>query len=411
MGRFGQTRHSIRKQELSAEKRPGICATRDRRGRDAYRALMNRHTPSPHRTRCRRGPVSLLLMLSLSACGGDDSETVTGSDEPVDAPVPRTFLMGWSPIVPRAETRLLLEVIDSIAAVSEIMLLQQAVPWEALLAGASMDSLVQDVAQLTDFIEAKGMQIMFLVDPLDGFDRRLEHPALVEAGRSVVEPEIRAMHEEWVLRIAARVRPLWFGLASEINSLAASGDPGLYAEILDLINTLAPKVRQISPASRVFVSFQADQANGVLGATGGIDHFALIDDFDIDGLGLSSYPVFAFDDPSEVPANYFTAFDEATDLPLLMVEGGWSSEDVPWSTGTPEQQRQFFVVYERLLDGVDAEAWVMLTFTDIDFEALGLSPERALGRSNFGFMGIVDTELQRKPAYDEWLRIFSRPLQ
>lgn len=352
-----------------------------------------------------------LAILSLAACGGDATQPDPSPTVPPDAGEPRTFLMGWSPIAPRPETPLLLDLIDSIAAVSEVMLVQQGVPWEPLLAGAPMDSLVQDVAQLTDFIVAKGMQVMFLVDPLDGLDRTKEDPALVDAGRTILEPEIRTLHEEWVRQVASRVAPRWFGLASEINTMAALGDPTLYAEVLDLINTLSPQVRQISPASQVFVSFQADQANGVLGSTGGIDHFALIDDFDVDALGLSSYPVFAFDDPSEVPADYFAVFDQATALPLIMVEGGWSSENVPWSQGTPDQQRRFFTVYEGLLDGVDAEAWVMLTFTDIDFNNFGLPPDRALGLSNFGFMGILDVDLQRKPSYVEWARTFARPLR
>ncbi len=248
----------------------------------------------------------------------------------------------------------------------------------------------------------------FLVDPLDGLDRRREDPGLVDAGRSTLEPDIRATHEEWVRGIAQRVRPLYFGLASEINTLAARGDPVLYTELRDVINTLAPQVRQLSPTSRVFVSFQADEANGAFGDPI-IDHFALIDDFDIDALGLSSYPVFAFDSPDQVPSDYFTALDQATDLPLLMVEGGWSSEDTQLLNATPQEQIDFFRRYEQLLDGIQAELWVMVTFTDIDMTSLGLPPDRALALSNFAFMVILDTALRRKPSYAEWERIFSRP--
>lgn len=297
------------------------------------------------------------------------------------------------------------------AVVSEMAIVQNAVPWEPLLAGAPMDSLIQDQAQLTDLLASKGLDLIYLVDPLDGLDRTREADNLLALGRSILEPEIRQLHDEWVRQITARVRPAYMGLASEINTLAALGDPVLYAEILSMINALAPQVRQISPGTQVFVSFQVDQANGRLGSTGGIDHFALIDQFDIDALGLSSYPVFAFNDPSEVPDDYFTSFDNATDLPLLMVEGGWSSVDVPWSTGTPQKQADFFTRFETLLDGVNAVAWVMLTFTDLDIDSFGLTPERALTLSNFAHMGIMDTELRRKPSYAEWERIFGRPLR
>lgn len=351
--------------------------------------------------------LAVALAAGLSGC----AETSTGVDDPPNDDLdPRTYLMGFAPNAPRAELDLLLASIDSMSQVSDVTIVQQPVPWPELLAGASLDSLVEDRGGLTDYLRALGLQIIFLVDPLDGLDRRREDPGLIEAGRSILEPEIRDMHEEWVRRIAARVRPEYFGLASEINTLAARGDPVLYAEIKDLVNTLAPEVRAASPATSVFVSFQADEANGANAVIDPIiDHFALIDDYDIDALGLSSYPVFFYEDPADVPSDYFTRFDTATDLPLLMVEGGWSSEDVMWSPGDQQEQVDFLTKYELLLDSIDAEAWVMLTFTDLDIDALGLPPDRAQGLSNFAHMGVLDIDLQRKPAYTEWLRIFDRP--
>ncbi len=354
----------------------------------------------------RLGAIVALGALVVPGCGGSDDGS--GPPEPPDDTPARTYAMGFAPGAPRPDTELLLQLVDSMAQVADITIIQQPVPWAQILAGASLDSLVEDRGGLADFLRLKGLDIIFLVDPLDGLDRRKEDPGLVTAGRSIEEPEIRALHDEWVLKIASRVQPEWFGLASEINTLAALGDPDLYAAVLGMINDLAPQVRQRSPGTKVFVSFQADQANGKLGDPV-IDHFALIDDYDIDALGLSSYPVFAFDSPDDIPDDYFTPFDDATDLPLLMVEGGWSSATVPWATGTPQQQVDFLKRYETLLDGIDARAWVMLTFTDLDIDALGLPPDRAQGLSNFAHMGLLDSNLNRKPAYAEWARIFARP--
>jgi len=94
-----------------------------------------------------------------------------------------------------------------------------------------------------------------------------------------------------------------------------------------------------------------------------------------------------------------------------MVEGGWSSQSVPWSPrpSSHQQQIEFFRRYEQMLDGVRAEAWVMLTFTDLDVNALGLPPDQAEGLANFAYMGIMDVNLKRKPAYAEWQRIHARP--
>jgi hypothetical protein len=343
-----------------------------------------------------------LVAPALSACHPGDATEPGRQDA-------RTYAMGWAPTAPRADVSLVLAVMDSMSRVSDIAILQQPVPWPELLAGAPMDSLVEDRASVATYLRNLGMDIIFLVDPLDGLDRRKEDPGLVDTGHSILEPSIRALHDQWVLRIAQRVKPAYFGLASEINTLAARGDPTLYAAVRAMINDLAPQVRQRSPGTRVFVSFQADEANGRLGPEP-VDDFALIGDFDIDALGLSSYPVFAFDSPADIPADYFQKFADATDLPLLLVEGGWSSADVPWAHGTPEQQVELIDRFEELLDGVKAEAWVMLTFTDLDVNALGLDPERAAGLSNFAHMGILDTQLHRKPAYAAWERIYQRPL-
>lgn len=373
--------------------------------------------PSRHRPSRRRGISgwrgaggATALLLVAWGCGGSDGDGgTTGPPDPDPGPSARSYAMGWAPGAPRPDDELVLAVIDSMAAVSDVTLLQQAVPWTGLLAGVPLEDLLDERVELATFLRSRGLEIVFLVDPLDGLDRTREPPELVRAGRSLREPGIRALHESWVEGIAREIRPEWMGLASEINTLAARGDAELYAEIVSLVNTLAPRVRELSPGSRVFVSFQADEANGTL-VDPLIDHFALIDDFDIDALGLSSYPVFAFDTPEQVPESYFDPFDEATDLPLLMVEGGWSSGDVPWADGTPQEQVAYYDRYEILLDRIDARLWVGLTPTDLDVDALGLPPDRAQGLSNFALMGIWDVELERKPAFDAWARIFARPL-
>ena len=355
------------------------------------------------------GPTSRLGFLALAsmltACGDSIAPAPPPPPQPAQT---RSFAMGFAPGLPRPGTVAeVIEIIDSLVVVADATIIQQAVPWPELLAGVPMDSLVEDRSGLTDFLRARGLEIVFLVDPLDGLDRRREPFELVAAGRSLMEPAIRQMHEDWVRAIATRVQPEWFGLASEINTLAAQGDPALYAEILDLVNTLAPQIRARSPGTRVFVSFQADEANGAFGVPP-IDHFALIDDFDIDALGLSSYPVFAFDTPADVPADYFMSFAAATSLPLIFVEGGWNSADTQLTNGTPQEQADWVSRYAQMLDDVDAELMVLLTFTDFDIPALGLPPDRAATLSNFAFMGIFDTELRRKAAYGAWVAWFER---
>ncbi|MEJ2341588.1 MAG: hypothetical protein P8Y10_05230 [Gemmatimonadales bacterium] len=351
------------------------------------------------------------LALTPPACGGGGSpEGPAGPPSP--AAEPRTYAMGWGLTPPEPTEESIIATAQAMAEVAEYAIIQQPVPWARLFAGEELDDLVAESEGLARFLEALGLEIVFLLDPLDGLDRTSEPPELVEAGRSMLEPEIRAIHEAYALAIAREVRPAYFGLASEINTLAAHGDPVLYGEMVDLINALSPQIRAIIPAVSLFVSFQVDDAWNLFPLPPPhIDHFALVNDFDIDALGLSSYPVFVWDSPADIPANYFSRFRDVTDLPLILVEGGWSSEDVGGLQGDEGEQSEFFRRFEELLDGVGSQLWVMLIFADFDVTTFGLPPEREATLALFASMGIVDSELEPKPSYAVWEEIFSRPLE
>jgi hypothetical protein len=273
-----------------------------------------------------------------------------------------------------------------------------------------MEEALAERERLVEFLDGLGLEAVFLLDALDGLDRRREPPELVERGRSILEPEIRAIHEAWAIEMARIFRPEWYGLGSEINTLADLGDPDLYAEMLDVINDLSPRIRAASPGTKTFVSFQADQAYGLPGFPRTIDHFALIDDFDVDGLGLSTYPVFVLKDPSEIPADFFARFEQATDLPLLLVEGGWSSEMAGGTNGTPAEQADFFRRIGGMLDEVAAEVWVFLLFADLDVASYGFPPDREAALANFSRMGIADLDFNPKPALAVWDSIRARPI-
>lgn len=354
--------------------------------------------------------LSAVVLVALPACGGGDSPEAPSGSPPPSAET-RTYAMGWGLTPPEPTEASIIATAQALSAVAEYAIIQQPAPWARLLGGEALEDLVAEVNGLAEFLRSLGLEIVFLLDPLDGLDRTSEPPELVEAGRSILEPEIRAIHEAYALAVALEVRPAYFGLASEINTLAAHGDSVLYAELVDLVNTLSTRIGAIIPAATVFVSFQVDDAWNLFPfPPPHIDHFALVDNFDIDALGLSSYPVFVWDSPAEIPDDYFSRFRDVTDLPLILVEGGWSSEDVGGAQGNEQEQSVFFRRFAELLDGVDSPLWVMLIFADFDVRAFGLPPEREATLALFASMGIVDTRLEPKPAYAVWEEIFSRGL-
>jgi hypothetical protein len=42
-------------------------------------------------------------------------------------------------------------------------------------------------------------------------------------------------------------------------------------------------------------------------------------------LALSSYPYFVYSDPAQVPLDYYTRIANGRKVPILVVEGGWTS--------------------------------------------------------------------------------------
>ena len=327
----------------------------------------------------------------------------------VSAAPSRPYRLGWFMVPPKPSVESVLATFPEAAKHSDAVLLQREVPWSRILAGTSMETIVEeDYDGLIAYLRGLGLHVSILVDPLDGLDRTRESNETRNAGRTLNDPALRDLHEQWVELLAARYRPDYLGLASEINSLAARGDATLFANLRDVCNRLAPRVRSLAPGTKVFVSFQVDEAWGRPPVPpSSVDHFALARDFDVDVMGLSSYPSFFFDQPSEIPDDYFRRLQVASGKPVILAEGGWSSDrfgsgETPFSLA---QQAAFHARLFDLMDSVQAELVILLLFADLDIEAYAATAapgQNIEGLRPFSKMGIVTSELAPKPAFDIW---------
>lgn len=351
------------------------------------------------------------LALVLASCGGDAPSGVPEGPGANPAAA-RTYRMGWFVNAPRPDTVTFVATMDSAATLSEVALIQEPVPWARLFAGESLEDLAAEKADLAGFLRALGLDVALLIDPLDGLDRTAEVPELVAAGRTLLEPDIRALHQSWVLELVGRVQPIWTGLASEINTLGQHGDSALYRVLVEMVGDLAPRVRQQSPGTEVFVTFQVEDAHGLL-IPGDGPGFGLVGDFEgaLDFLGLSSYPVFVFPMPADIPDTHLRAFRSVTTLPLALMEGGWGSASHGAVTTDPAEQAAFVRRYETLLDDVAARAFILLTFADLDVETFPVPPDRLEILRAFASMGVVDSDLNPKAALAAWEAVRARPRQ
>ena len=354
----------------------------------------------------RRLAASVPILLALSgACGGD---APTG---PTPSAAPRPFLMGFTPIPPRPDEALAIRVIDLWATRADAGLLLYEPPWAALLAGQDPEAQVRaNELGLANYYRGKGLRLIASIDPTNGLDRSAEAPGLAALGRSLAEPEVRAAYARYVAAFASVIRPEWLGVASETNLVRAAAPPALYQGLVAAAASAAAEVRRAAPATRPFVTVQVEVAWGRLGGSGGFVGIARDRaDFPFtEAMGLSSYPYLGgVVEPEDLPLDYYTRLGEAPPLPMMVIEGGWTSASLGAIASSPDKQRRYLERHVHILETARAAAWFQITFTDLDVPALGLPPGSILPL--FAANGLVDASLAPKPALAAWDAAFRRP--
>lgn len=154
----------------------------------------------------------------------------------------------------------------------------------------------------------------------------------------------------------------------------------------------------------VFPSFQYEQLLGIAPGEGGkrIDRprWSLIEKFgdDLDAVGISSYPLqsFApprFDDPANLPNDYYKQIARHTDKPIVFAELGYSSDSA--FGGSEERQAAFLRRFPELTAGIDLR---MVNYNFLyDIKGFG---------DVFNKMGLVDGDGKPKEAGRVWMRLW-----
>jgi len=353
-----------------------------------------------------RDAVRLGACLALLAlAGGCARRTVA----PVAGPALRTFRMGFSAIPPRADQNLAIASITMWAGRADAAIIHIEAPWDSLLAGRPVDAVIRnDLVPLVAFYRGHGMKLFVTLDATNGLDRSAESAPLVAAGRSLTEPAIQQMYRSFAVAIDTLLRPDHLGLAAETNLIRGASPAPLYAAVRQVANDAAADVRSRDASVRLYVSVQVEVAWGALG--GGVYQGIATDlaDFPfVQELGLSSYPYFTLPEPEQLPLDYYSRLVLGTSLPVMVVEGGWTSASVGSITSSPDKQARYLRRQVQLLDQARAIAVFQLTFTDLDLTGVTLPPGSNLPL--FAALGVVDANLAPKPALAVWDSAYARP--
>ena len=322
----------------------------------------------------------------------------------------RDYLMGFSSAPPRLTIEDVLRTIDLWTPRADAALLALTVPWKSMLADTSAALLIRrEQLELVRLYRARGLRIVAMVDATDGLAREREAPELVALGRSIREPAVQQVYREYVMAVDSILEPEYLVLAMETNLVRLAAPRDVYDSLRTMTNAAAAALTAGGSRAKLCVSVQVETAWGRLGGPGTYVGIAQdLQDFPFSqALGLSSYPYLGgFAEPEDVPLDYYSRLAPSPALPMLVVEGGWSSASVPGVTSSPDKQARYIARQMRIADSAQAAAIFQITFTDLDLALWPVPPGSILPL--FAGLGLVDTEFRAKPALAEWDKVFAR---
>jgi hypothetical protein len=318
----------------------------------------------------------------------------------------RTYRMGFSSLPPRLTVPEVLRTIDSVGKHADGALMVVDVPWKALLADTSASQLVRrDNLPVAQLFRQRGLPIVATLELANGLDRRAEAEALVASGRSIAEPAVQRAYREFAVAFDSIVRPEWLGLAMETNLTRAAATPAVYAAVVTMTNAAAAQLRAAGSPTQLMVSVQVETAWGRLAGAGGGTFVGVQPDRTdfpfVQVLGLSSYPYLGgFATPEQIPLDYYTRVAGGWAVPMMVVEGGWSSGSVPGVASSPDLQARYIRRQMQLADEAKLLGVYQITFTDLDLSSFPVPSGSILPL--FAQLGLVDASYRAKPALAVW---------
>ncbi len=350
-------------------------------------------------------------VLLVLACNASPPATAPPLRPPPALPTDRAA-MGFFPTPAKVSVAEVIKTIHEMSPHADVVLIQQPIPWEDFTTSPDATSqALEDTRNLVALAIQSGLTPIFVLDPLNGLDRREFQNVPAAWGQpSFADPRIRAAFQNYALRLVREFHPRYLGLASEINTYMAT-HPRDADNFLSLYRATYAAIKAEAPDTQIFVTFQWDQLRFPLPNTAAAAtptptiHWEFIEAFepDLDVWVISSYPCFYFGTGEAIPADYYTPLTTRTTKPLAVGEGGCPST----APGSPASQSAYLQAIHTQLDG-RLVFWIYLLYNDLDLNAY----RKALHTQQRGddvetlswfvHMGLADVHGKPKPSLATW---------
>ncbi|HVM72362.1 MAG TPA: hypothetical protein VMT91_11440 [Anaerolineales bacterium] len=358
----------------------------------------------------------LLLILAGLACSS--SQAATPGPIPTLAHSPfglgRT-VYGFFPSPPEVSVQSVIDTYKAIGQHGEVVLLQENIPWSDFAKGAEVaSSSLTDIHNQYILAHQNGLDVIFVVDPLNGLNRSQFQGLPFGWKASFANPQIRAAYTNFTMRIVREFQPRYLGLASEINSYA-DAHPEDFPNFLSLYKTVYDQVKSEAPDTQIFVTFQWEELNALIpqvahGRTPRQIDWEQVRIFEprLDVWAISSYPFIVYQGGADIPADYYTPLLTQTSKPLAVAEGGYSSAPVGLTPGTTKDQVDYLNAIHTQIGGDRLAFWIYLLVNDLNPASYAKFMKQngqgadvnTLGM--FASVGLTESDRTPKPALAIW---------
>jgi len=312
-----------------------------------------------------------LLVLATLACGASAQPGIIPTLSKSPFALNRT-LYGFFPSPAEMSTQSVMATYQGMGQHADVALIQQAIPWKDFEQGADASSqALTDIHNAYVLAHQNGLEVIFVVDPLNGLNRR-EFANLPSGWQaSFGNPQVRSAYTNFTLRILREFHPHYLGLASEINTYQDT-HPDDFPNFLSLYRSVYDLVKSESPDTQVFVTFQWEELNNLIPAIAAgrkpyQTDWEQIELFEpkLDLWAISSYPFIAIPHAAQIPADYYTPLLGRTTKPLAVAEGGYPSQDNGVDKGTPQDQVDYLNAIHSQI-GTRLAFWIYLLYNDFN---------------------------------------------
>lgn len=365
------------------------------------------------RPRCALRIITVAAFATLgvisAACG--DTSAVTGGDSAEDLSPRgprRSFSMGFSTLPPEETDASYRDAFELAGRYGEYVLIQRPVPWDEFLPGDAQPSeQLRDTTRLeTTLAERENLNIALAIDPTDPADRHRLAP-LPDALRAqnFASEDLQRSYLTYVRYMAANYRPAYMALAVDINWLAG-GNPQEFDRFLPVYERAYDIVKEVSPETRVVVTFQYEELLGQLPWNPHEPDWELIDRFGerLDAFAVGTFPSLLDQSIQQLPGTYYSQIRDHTDLPIVLMDMGYSSGPgaAGINAGGEAEQAQFlrrvFGAADQL--GIELIIWFIASDPSYLFEP---------PLDSYANVGLRAASGDPKAAWDIWVQSFRRP--